>query len=77
MAPVEQGESMICPKCDRWYDPGEEPDPCLGMLEGVLGACCGHGNDKVAYVTFANGVVLRPFHLERDCRVFRPSRKPC
>lgn len=67
---------MTCPKCLRWYDPGDEPDPCLGELPGVLGACCGHGDPKVAYVTFENGVVLRPVTVERDTRVYRPQRKP-
>jgi hypothetical protein len=32
------------------------PDPCIGFLPGVLNACCGHGNDKDAYIVF--GVVL-------------------
>jgi hypothetical protein len=67
---------QTCPKCRRWYLPGEEPDPCLGELGGVLGACCGHGDPKKAYVTFANGVVLRPLTVERDCRIFRPERRP-
>ena len=29
-----------------------EPDPCIGYLPGVYNACCGHGNDNEAYITF-------------------------
>jgi len=47
-APVESGERP-CPGCglDADYD---GPDPCLGWLPGVLGACCGHGRTRPAYV---------------------------
>lgn len=27
-------------------------DGCIGELEGVMNACCGHGQDSVAYVQF-------------------------
>lgn len=71
------GESVTCPKCRRWYVPTEEPDPCLGMLPGVIGACCGHGNEKVSYIAFEGStVVIRPFTLERDNGIFRPERQP-
>jgi hypothetical protein len=69
-------EAVTCKKCQRWYVPGEEPDPCLGLLPGVLGACCGHGNPSVAYMTWENGVVIRPFTVERDCRIYRPPTRP-
>lgn len=48
-----------CVKCGRGYEPGEEPDPCLGTLPGVIEACCGHGNPNKAYAFFENGVLLR------------------
>lgn len=35
------------------------PDPCLGMLPGVINACCGHGNRRTCYVMFANGPTIR------------------
>ena len=34
----------------------DEHDPCLGQLEGVVNACCGHGRDAEAYVQFASRV---------------------
>lgn len=27
-------------------------DPCIGKLEGVTNACCGHGHENCAYVQF-------------------------
>lgn len=35
-------ESRPCPKCHKTAGPNE-PDPCLGWLENVDYACCGHG----------------------------------
>jgi hypothetical protein len=31
--------------------------PCLGILPGVVGACCGHGLNQ-GFVTFKNGMTL-------------------
>lgn len=28
----------------------DSPDPCLGFLDGVSYACCGHGDDHYEYV---------------------------
>ena len=43
-----------CPKCDLF--PLENGcDPCLGMLPGVIGACCGHGVHQ-GYLWFENGI---------------------
>ena len=33
-------------------DPTGPPNPCLGHLIGVIGACCGHGEVGRAYVLF-------------------------
>lgn len=64
-----------CSVCRRWYEPGQEPDPCIGALPGVLGACCGHGNRDIAYVAFEAGVVLRGFKVEKGTGVYRPPTK--
>lgn len=46
------GQERPCPYCgltaDPWPDEQEEmlPDPCLGYLPGVKGACCGHGCEQ-------------------------------
>lgn len=42
-----------CGKCDKEFTP-EGHDPCLGTLEGVSNACCGHGHDE-PYVQFEDG----------------------
>lgn len=39
--PVEL-EERPCPKCGETAEKGG-PDPCLGMIPGANGACCGHG----------------------------------
>ena len=33
-------------------------DPCIGVLPGVLYACCGHGT-RDGYIFFENGVTVR------------------
>lgn len=43
-----------CTKCDIVVD-HDQPDPCLGRLDGVDYACCGHGNSQYEYVS-AGGV---------------------
>jgi hypothetical protein len=39
--------------------PDNELDPCLGMLNGVMNACCGHNNINQAYVQFLDGSTVR------------------
>lgn len=50
-----------CPSCLKEFEPGEEPDPCLGKLPGVVEACCGHGRPDKGYVMFRNGTLFRGF----------------
>jgi len=33
----------------------EAYDACIGKLIGVMNACCGHGDDRDAYVQFLDG----------------------
>lgn len=58
------GKTRPCAKCGK-LSTLEEHDPCLGTLQGVNSACCGHGIHSEAYVRFTNGVVLRKFIIER------------
>ena len=60
-----------CRRCSTVYEPaGWQPrrcghcglswgealhDPCLGTLEGVVEACCGHGDPAAAYRSFTDG----------------------
>jgi len=58
----EQGYDEPCYHCgmtvNKEDDPeiprGGYPDPCLGVLPGVIHACCGHGYVKEAYVVIGN-----------------------
>jgi hypothetical protein len=44
---------FICQKCNCAIERlCTNPDPCIGYLPGVTNACCGHGNDKDAYIVF-------------------------
>ncbi|MGE0227765.1 MAG: hypothetical protein AB7I38_11000 [Dehalococcoidia bacterium] len=36
------GTALRCPQCGVWHLP-DDPDACLRTIEGVAGACCGHG----------------------------------
>lgn len=42
------GQAGFCDHCQRWNPEG--PDICLGYLDGVSHACCGHGDPVRAYV---------------------------
>lgn len=50
-----------CRSCGLEFEPGEEPDPCLGTLPGVLEACCGHGRLEKSYVMLEDGTLFRGF----------------
>ena len=44
--PTKQRMSDVCPVCLKQPDGSDGwggPDPCLGLLPGVISACCGHG----------------------------------
>jgi len=47
-----------CGNCGRTYTT-EGHDGCLGTLQGVMNACCGHGVSKEAYVQFWDGSCVR------------------
>ena len=34
-------------------------DPCIGTLKDVQNACCGHGNNDLAYIQYDDGSELR------------------
>jgi hypothetical protein len=52
-----------CAECGQIrVEPGE-PDPCLGRLEGVAAACCGHGQRRYAYIWFKDGPTIRGFDV--------------
>jgi hypothetical protein len=48
------GNPRPCGKCGKERTP-EGHDACLGTIPGVVNACCGHGDDKAAYIEFENG----------------------
>lgn len=68
-----------CGHCGRSNTP-EGHDGCLGTIEGVMNACCGHGIDSAAYVQFAADptiTVQGDFAVEffeHNCTDFRMAR---
>lgn len=49
------GQRGTCGKCKKGPTP-EGHDGCLGTLPGpIMNACCGHGNDEMAYIQYTNG----------------------
>jgi len=51
---VRELPDRACGHCGRSNTP-EGHDGCIGALPGVIGACCGHGDDADAYVVFEAG----------------------
>lgn len=51
---VENWQDRPCGHCGR-ENTKEGHDGCLGTLEGVMNACCGHGQTEDAYVQFEGG----------------------
>jgi hypothetical protein len=46
-----------CGYCGLGYTK-EGHDGCLGVLQGLMNACCGHGDVKGAYVQFIDSSVV-------------------
>jgi len=47
------GNDRACVACGARVK-SDEPDPCLGWLDGVDYACCGHGDATFEYVKVGN-----------------------
>jgi|GEM_PF-987622 len=56
--PVSENKSRPCGHCGR-PQTKEGHDGCLGTLEGVMNACCGHGSIDEAYIQYENDEELR------------------
>lgn len=67
--------AIECRSCGLSYVPGEEPDPCLGMLPGVAEACCGHGEPSKGYVMWEDGLLFRGFRKIEHHDLTRKRRK--
>lgn len=46
-----------CINCGK-YPTEEDHDGCLGTLQGVMNACCGHGEEDQAYIQFLDGYCI-------------------
>lgn len=48
----------ICDYCDLPYKDSLH-DPCLGTIEGVIRACCGHGDPSRRYFVMSDGTLVQ------------------
>lgn len=60
---VSKAPMRACGKCSLLQH--AENDPCLGLLPGVLNACCGHGERKDSYIQFENGLRIQGFVIDQ------------
>jgi len=51
---VSENPDRACGQCGR-SNTAEGHDGCLGALPSVANACCGHGDERGAYVVFDGG----------------------
>jgi hypothetical protein len=54
---VTVGNPRDCYHCKR-PDTEEGHDGCLGTLEGVMNACCGHNINEEAYIMFEDRSII-------------------
>ncbi len=47
-----------CGNCGR-HKTKDGHDSCLGIIPGVINACCGHGNKDEAYLQALDGTVIQ------------------
>ena len=57
------GQLYPCAKCGLPPTP-EGHDGCLGEIAsndhgGIMNACCGHGDDRLAYIQYNDGFTIR------------------
>jgi hypothetical protein len=46
---------LACDHCGQRCSDDSDDDPCIEGLPGVLNACCGHGDEREAYVQMRDG----------------------
>lgn len=57
--PVADNKDRPCGNCGK-ANTELGHDACLGTLGGpIINACCGHGDDKSAYIQYTNGSIIR------------------
>lgn len=63
MQPTIENPNRPCKYCGAEID---EIDHCIGLLPGVINACCGHGRGE-GYIHFENGTIIRgKFTVEKE-----------
>jgi len=57
---IEEEPQRPCVRCGAVFSLNQ-PDACLGHIEGVRNACCGHGSSEEAYIQFHDKTCIRGF----------------
>jgi hypothetical protein len=68
---VQTHKERACGYCGKRNTP-EGHDGCLGKLQGIMNACCGHGQMNEAYVQFLDGAAI---HGEDAITILKILRK--
>lgn len=72
------GQYLKCKYCkkDPLVDGCEVYDGCLGKLTGdIMNACCGHGDDDIAYIQYSDGSCVRGWEAVKEQRINIARRK--
>ena len=67
---VSMNKNRSCGHCGK-PNTREDHDGCVGMLEGIMNACCGHGIINNAYVQFRDGSVVNGINAKKIIELMR------
>lgn len=58
---IKYNQKRPCGNCHKHpiQDGFESYDACIGKVDGLMNACCGHGDASSAYAQLIDGTVLR------------------
>lgn len=67
---VSKDPNRKCGYCGK-SNTKEGHDGCLGILESVMNACCGHGIVNNAYVQFRDGFIMNGINADKIIELMR------
>ena len=67
---VSKNKNRSCGHCGK-TNTKEDHDGCVGMLEGIMNACCGHGIVNNAYVQFWDGSIVNGINAKKIIELMR------
>lgn len=70
--PTAEEDRSACGYCSLERTP-EGHDGCIGTLPGVMNACCGHGEERMAYIQYPDGSVVQGASAVSEFERLRPT----